>query len=145
MSEIKLTPKQEKFAQLYVELGNASEAYRQAYNSKAQPESVHVNASKVLADAKVSLRVEQIRKELSESHLIGLKELLNELEEARQAALQSETPQSSAAVSATMGKAKLLGLDKIVVDHQSSDLSMSPIGRSLADFYGQDVSTKSKP
>ena len=28
----KLTPKQEKFCQLYVELGNASDAYRQAYN-----------------------------------------------------------------------------------------------------------------
>jgi len=27
-----LTPKQEKFANLYVELGNASEAYRQAYD-----------------------------------------------------------------------------------------------------------------
>jgi len=32
-----LTPKQEKFAQLYVEIGNASEAYRQAYDSKAKP------------------------------------------------------------------------------------------------------------
>ena len=30
------------------------------------------------------------------------------------------------AVAATMGKAKLLGLDKQVIDHQSSDGSMSP-------------------
>ena len=140
-----LTPKQEKFAQLYVELGNASEAYRQAYNSKGKQESVAVEASKLLSGPNVSIRVEQIRKELAESSQIGLKELLNELEEARQAALQSETPQSSAAVSATMGKAKLLGLDKIVVDHQSSDLSMSPIGRSLADFYGHDLPDKPKP
>ena len=28
-----MTPKQEKFCQLYVELGNASEAYRQAYDA----------------------------------------------------------------------------------------------------------------
>lgn len=27
-----LTPKQEKFCQLYIELGNASEAYRQSYD-----------------------------------------------------------------------------------------------------------------
>ncbi|RIQ42397.1 terminase small subunit, partial [Bordetella avium] len=35
----------------------------------------------------------------------------------RQAALSAETAQSSAAVAATMGKAKLLGLDKQVIEH----------------------------
>lgn len=64
-----LTPKQEKFAQLYVELGNASEAYRVAYNSKAKAESVHVNASKVLSDARVSLRVKELREQLEEKSL----------------------------------------------------------------------------
>lgn len=64
-----LTPKQEKFAQLYVELGNASEAYRVAYDSKAKPESVNVNASKLLADAKVSLRVQELRDDLEERQL----------------------------------------------------------------------------
>lgn len=64
-----LTIKQENFCQLYVSLGNASEAYRQAYNSKAKHESVNVNASKLLADAKVSLRVADIRKELSDKAL----------------------------------------------------------------------------
>jgi len=29
---MKLTIKQEKFCNLYIELGNASEAYRQSYN-----------------------------------------------------------------------------------------------------------------
>ena len=28
---VKLTPKQEKFCQVFIETGNASEAYRQAY------------------------------------------------------------------------------------------------------------------
>ena len=64
-----LTVKKEKFCQLYVELGNASEAYRQAYNSKAKPESVHVNASKLLSEAMVSLRVKEIRKELEEENM----------------------------------------------------------------------------
>lgn len=45
-------------------------------------------------------------------------DLIKELEEARQAALDPnlDKPQSAAAVSATMGKAKLLGLDKQLVD-----------------------------
>lgn len=110
MAELK--PKQEKFAQLYVQLGNASEAYRQAYNSTAKPESVNVNASKMLSDTKVSLRVEEIREALRANHGITLQDLLKELEEARKAALSAETVQSSAAVNATMSKAKLLGFDK---------------------------------
>ena len=107
-----LTPKQEKFAQLYVKLSNASEAYRQSYNSKAKPSSVHVSASTLLSDPKVTLRVEQIREALKANHGITLQDLLNELEEARKAALSSETAQCSASVNATMSKAKLLGYDK---------------------------------
>jgi phage terminase small subunit len=30
----KLTPKQERFVQAYIETGNATEAYRQAYDAK---------------------------------------------------------------------------------------------------------------
>lgn len=142
-----LTPKQEKFAQVYVETSNASEAYRQSYNaSNMKQESIAVNASKLLSNTNVTLRVQQIREDLSKSAQIGLKELLEELEEARLAALEADTPQSSAAVAATMGKAKLLGLDKQIIDHQSSDRSMSPAGRSLEDFYGAvDVPAKPKP
>ena len=110
MSE--LNPKQEKFAQLYVKLSNASEAYRQAYNSKAKPESVHATASRILSEVKVTSRVEEIREALKADNGITLKNLLEELEEARKTALQSETAQCSAAVSATMSKAKLLGYDK---------------------------------
>lgn len=29
-----MTPKQDKFCMLYIELGNASEAYRQSYNAE---------------------------------------------------------------------------------------------------------------
>lgn len=134
---MRLTPKQEKFAQVYVETSNASEAYRQAYNTqKMKQESIAVNACKLLADANVTLRVQQIREELAKASQIGLKDLLEELEEARQAALAAESPQSSAAVAATMGKAKLLGLDKQIIDHQSSDRSMSP-PKSIEEFYKQ--------
>lgn len=54
-------------------------------------------------------------------HDLTVGDLLAELEEARQAALGAENPQSSAAVAATMGKAKILGLDKQIIDHRSSD------------------------
>lgn len=62
----KLTPKQERFAQIYVDINNASEAYRQAYESTAKPESVHVAASRVLNEPAVTARIQEIRTELEE-------------------------------------------------------------------------------
>lgn len=107
-----LTPKQEKFCQAYVETSNGAEAYRQAYNSKAKPAVQANEASKLLSNPDIAMRVESIREALRANHGITLQDLLNELEEARKAALSAETAQSSAAVNATMSKAKLLGFDK---------------------------------
>lgn len=58
-----LTPPQEKFAQLVGGGKPAAEAYREAYpkSVKWKDEAVRVNASKLLADANVSLRVSQIQ------------------------------------------------------------------------------------
>ena len=64
-----LTPKQEKFAQVYVETGNASEAYRVAYNSKAKAESVNRMAKEQLDNLKISSRVQELRDELEEKSL----------------------------------------------------------------------------
>ena len=125
---MKLTPKQEKFAQVYVETSNASEAYRQAYNaSKMKPETITRKAFDLMQDGNVTARLKEIREELAKASQVGLKELLEELEQARQAALGCESPQSSAAVAATMGKAKLLGLDKQVVEHSNPDGSLRPL------------------
>ena len=122
MAEINLTPKQESFCQLYIELGNASEAYRQSYDADSMNENtVHRNASALLDNNKIATRLDQIRKEHSKRHNITVDSLLLELEEARQAAFEGERPQVSAAVSATMGKAKLLGLDKQVIEHTGAN------------------------
>lgn len=109
-----LTPKQEAFCHAYIEEGgNASAAYRRAYDAEGmQPDSVHVAASRLLSEAKVALRVKELRQAIEEAHKLSVSDLLRELEEARSAAMTCETPQSSAAVAATMGKAKLLGYDK---------------------------------
>ncbi|RXO38238.1 terminase small subunit [Salmonella enterica] len=112
-----LTIKQEAFCQAYIETGNASEAYRTAYAAdKMKPEAVHVQASKLQDNPKIALRIKELRGEIKKRHNVTVDSLLAELEEARQAALGAETPQSSAAVAATMGKAKLTGLDKQVVE-----------------------------
>ena len=125
--EYKLTIKQEAFARAYVETGNASEAYRRAYDSsKMKPESVYESASRLLADVKITARLAELREPIMQRHNVTVDSLVLELEEARRAALSADTPQSSAAVAATMGKAKLCGLDKQVIDLMSSDGSMTP-------------------
>lgn len=114
-----LTQKQESFVQAYIENGgNASEAYRTAYNVKptTKQASIWESASQLLSHPDVASRVQALREEHKERHMVTVDSLIAELEEARLAALGAETPQASAATSATMGKAKLLGLDKQVVE-----------------------------
>lgn len=109
-----LTTKQEAFCHAYIEEGgNASAAYRRAYDAEGMsPESVKVEASRLLNSPNVALTVKRLREAIEEAHKLTVADLLRELEEARTAAMTCETPQSSAAVAATMGKAKLLGYDK---------------------------------
>lgn len=122
-----LTEKQERFCHLVIELGNTSEAYRQSYDSeKMKVETVNRAAKQLMDNPKIATRLKELREPIIEKHNITVESLLKELEEARTCALTAETVQSSAAVSATMSKAKLLGMDKQIIDLQSSDRSMSP-------------------
>lgn len=59
----KLTAKQESFAQLIAQGKNQAEAYRETYKSKASDNAVYVNASKLAASAKVSLRIKELKRQ----------------------------------------------------------------------------------
>lgn len=106
-----LTIKQEKFCMVYVETGNASEAYRQAYNAENMKEAtINRNAKMMIDDNKISTRVKELKSGHTKRHELTIDDLVKQLEEARKVALALENPQCSAAISATMGTAKLLGL-----------------------------------
>lgn len=114
----KLTLKQEKFCLVYLETGNASEAYRQAYDvDRMKPETIKRKAAELMVNGNITATIEAAQSDARERSHLTVESLLAELEEARQAAMTADTPQSSAAVSATMGKAKLLGLDKQIIEH----------------------------
>lgn len=117
-----LTPKQENFCLAYLETGNASEAYRRAYDCEnAKPETVNRTAKEMLDNPKIDARIKELRAPVIAKAQLTVEDLLRELEEARKLAIDTEAP--APAVSATMGKAKLLGLDKQIIDHTSSDKS----------------------
>tara|TARA_R100000655_G_scaffold106370_1_gene155574 strand:- start:928 stop:1398 length:471 start_codon:yes stop_codon:yes gene_type:complete len=73
----KLTPKQRKFAEEYVITGNASEAYRRAYDvsETTSNEVIAVKASELLSNGNISVRVSELQKLEAESFQITRKEV----------------------------------------------------------------------
>ena len=106
-----LTPKQESFCQRYIETGNASEAYRLSYDADGmKPESINRKAKELIDNGKIAARLSELRAEVQAAHGVTVASLIAELEEARQ--VGKERGQASAMAAATMGKARLAGLDK---------------------------------
>lgn len=104
-----LTDKQEKFCQVFVEINNASEAYRQSYDtSEMMDKTVWEAASRLQGNSKVASRINELRAEHKERHNVTVDSITRELEEARVMAMEEK--QASAATGASMGKAKLHGL-----------------------------------
>lgn len=116
---MKLTPKQEAFARVYVETSNASEAYRQAYDvgKHTKPETIWEQASRILADCKVSARVMEMQQAAQERTMVTLESITNELDENRTFAATLD--QVAAMNTATLGKAKIHGLliEKVDAKH----------------------------
>jgi phage terminase small subunit len=81
MADGKLTPKQEAFCQAYIETGNASEAYRRAYDVSpdTKPETINRKAIEVLQNGKVTARIEAARQQLAEKHEVTADRIVREL------------------------------------------------------------------
>jgi phage terminase small subunit len=113
MTDLKLTPKQEAFCQAYIETGNASEAYRKAYDcSKTTDRVIWVKACELLKSGKVSVRVRElaakVQKMQEEKFEITMETITRMLLEDR--TLARELGQSSAAVTASKTLAQIHGL-----------------------------------
>lgn len=124
-------PKHEKFCQVWFESGNKSEAYRKSHpnSAKWKDETVHNKASALSKKSEVVARYEQLKEDGLKAHGVTIATLIKELDEARALAMTTETPQTSSAISATMNKAKLVGLDKNTVE-------VTTKVKSFSDMYG---------
>jgi|ADGO01.1.fsa_nt_gi Terminase small subunit. len=94
--------------------------------------SIGREASLLLDNPKVTQRLNQLRETHQKRHAITVDTLLEKLNNVYTVALGADTPQSSAAVQAVMGQAKLLGLDKQLIE-LSGELN---VRKTLDDFYG---------
>lgn len=128
----RLTIKQENFCLAYVETGNASEAYRRAYDTEDMlPSSINCKASELMDNVKVTDRINELRGSIMQRHKITVDDLLAELEEARAMAIKTE--KAGPMAQATMGKAKLLGLDKAL-----EEADTRPVGKIEIEIVGAE-------
>ena len=122
-----LTPKQEKFAQVWHATGNKSEAYRQAYNAgNMSAEVINVKAVEVAANGNVAVRFAELQKAAKKRNDTTVDTLDAMFKEAWRIGKQNSNP--SAMVSATSGLAKLHGLnapDKQDVNHRGEITSIT--------------------
>ena len=110
----RLTLKQQKFIEAYARCGVLRKAARQAgYSEKT------VLSGGIMRSPAVRAALEKLQAEAMTRAGISLASLLDELEAARCLAMEKQTPAS--AVSASMGKARLLGLDKPKGDKETED------------------------
>ena len=122
-----LTPKQEKFVQVWHATGNKSEAYRQAYNAENMSAKViNVKAVEVAANGNVAVRFAELQKAAKKRNDTTVDTLDAMFKEAWRIGKQNSNP--SAMVSATSGLAKLHGLnapDKQDVNHRGEITSIT--------------------
>lgn len=109
-----LTIKQERFAVLWFETGNASEAYRQAYDAaNSGMETINNEAYKLTLHPEIAAMVKGLKAKQQAKSVVTVESIARELDELRDVAIAND--QAAAGVSAVMGKAKLYGL---LVDRQ---------------------------
>ena len=112
MSE--LTPKQESFALAVASGMTQSDAYREAFNVRpnTKTDSINQAASKLMADPKISSRVQELRKPVADKAMITLESHITRLQELAEIAL--ENGQVAAAIKAEelCGKASGIYVEK---------------------------------
>jgi hypothetical protein len=104
-----LTPKQAVFVAAYLESGNASAAYRTAYDAvRMKDTTIRVKAAELLRNGNITVRLAELRKAAEEKALVSLGDHMAELAAVRDQA--KEAKQFSAAIKAEELRGRLSGL-----------------------------------
>ena len=120
----KLTPKQERFAQLVAGGSSQADAYREAFNSNGKDSTVHSEGSRLMKDPKVTARVDALialkeraiqRKAVSDRELVVGK-LRRWVEDGIDPTTGDEPTNAQLAAAQLLGRTVALFSDKQVVE-----------------------------
>jgi phage terminase small subunit len=104
----------ETAAQVFIQTGNKTEAYRQAgYSTNMSDKAISTKVQRVFNNGAVLGRVAELQAEQAKLHAVTIESLTADLREDRVLAYSVKNP--SAAVAAVMGMAKLHGFDKQII------------------------------
>ena len=143
-----LTPKQEKFCQLYIELGNASEAYRQSYACQdMKSESINRLAKKELDKIKIRSRVDVLQQEHRQRHNLTLDNIIADLQEYRDICMGRKPLTITTVVkNAQEGTAQSVNTECFVFEPTGANKALELLGKHLGMFTNKvDVTTDGKP
>lgn len=87
---LNLTPKQEAFVVSYFETGNATEAYRRSYNTKASAKTITEKASRLLSEGNVRARLTELQGKVAERAIVSKEWVISRLVENVERAMQAE-------------------------------------------------------
>ena len=131
-----LTPKQTKFCHVYVETGNASEAYRQAYEaSNMAIDTIKANAYKQLQLTYVQDYIEQLQQEAKEKAVFSIEQAHKQYLEAIEIAKNIEQP--ATIVTATKAQCELYGVEKPKKVEADININASPSLDRLSEILGK--------
>lgn len=123
MSKAKtLTPKQQRYDRFVSEMLVDGNVTRSAKAAGYSEKTAYSQGHRLLKNVEIANAIKAGQKDIAKRNELTIDDIIRELEEARTAALTAESPQSSAAVAATMGKAKVLGMliDKSEVKNEGN-------------------------
>lgn len=131
-----LTPKQEKFCQLYIELGNASEAYRQAYNANNMTTgAINTNAKKLLKDTPIALRIEELQQAHQQRHNLTVDNIIADLQEYRDICMGRKPLTITTVVkNAQEGTAQSVNTECFVFEPTGANKALELLGKHLGMF-----------
>lgn len=142
----KLTPKQETFLAEYLKTGNATAAYRKAYDcSKMKDTSVNREAHALLENPKIASRVLTLQARAADLAVLSRAWVLERLMKNAEAALMDKDYTASNKALELLGKVDKLGLfverANVTSDnrHHHSAQPLSPFAAHLADVLGADA------
>ena len=131
-----LTPKQEKFCQLYIELGNASEAYRQAYDcSKMQTSTINTKAKELLKNGPITVRIEELQQEHRQRHNLTVDNIIADMQENRDICMGRKPLTITTVVkNAQEGTAQSVNTECFVFEPTGANKALELLGKHLGMF-----------